>query len=757
MAKFTPWVPDQVRDEGVERKLCKNRDGPAIPHTNHVISAPNLSDPDGYRPHPCLRLHSSLKPRGGAGDWGIGMKHMFASAVAGLFALGAAAFAQDEGATDAPAEVPAVETPAAIDWPVPTPEPYVCPFGFDYEVGELSCGFIAVPENRGNPDSRMIRINYVKIASTAEDEADVRDDPAIYLTGGPGVALEGYAERLREHDILLQRDLYILEQRGIANSGEFCPFYDAVRRDLAWAETPLQGSINGAERMRECFRTARQAGVDLTGYNTVENARDVRALRQALGFENWNVWGISYGSVLGQMVLQEDPDGTRAMVIDAIVPNDLVGLGRIGRWVNRVLDNVYSTCTDAAVCEDLEARVTAAMQQLKQERITVEVDNTEINPEGRVSFGAEIVVFAPFMMMYEQDEHPAVPGVMDTILTAVESGDMSLFELLASDGDMGGVTVSQGMSSAIRCNDGYFAASAAVADEDVAENPILQGLGFAEGAAYQAQVCVEEGLTPRRHAGSYGLVETDIPVLVVNGAWDPVTPPPLAERIMPGLSNSRYVEVPFAGHGPTRSMADCAGPVMNSFFDNPDPQALDASCLEAGVGQPVYVDFFTSSAVIKAGSMAADDPKTLAPAAIWLGLPLLLLIFSATIYPLAWLARRISLNSAEALSADTGGARWLAWFASLSGLAFPAMVGLGAYEASEISQFAIIAGMTSTASTGAWMALLAGVFGLLALIQLWRARAGGSVRIGSLLGITITGLSAIALAAFAVSWDLAPF
>ncbi|WP_300555159.1 alpha/beta hydrolase [Maricaulis sp.] len=686
------------------------------------------------------------------------MKRILTSAVAGLFALGAAAFAQDEAGPDSPAEVTATETPVAIDWPVPSVEPYVCPFSFDYKVGEMSCGFIAVPENRGNPDSRMIRINYVKIASTAEDEADVREDPAIYLTGGPGVALEGYAERLREHDILQQRDLYILEQRGIANSGEFCPFYDAVRRDLAWADTPLQASVNGAERMRECFRTAREAGVDLTGYNTVENARDVRALRQALGFENWNVWGISYGSVLGQMVLQEDPEGTRAMVIDAIVPNDLIGLGRIGRWVTRVLDNVYSTCTDAAVCEDLEARVTAAMEALKAERIVVEVDNTEINPEGRVSFGAEIVVFAPFMMMYEQDEHPAVPGVMDTMLTAIETGDMSLFELLASDDDLGGIAVSQGMSSAIRCNDGYYAASAAVADEDVAENPILEGLGFAEGAAYQAQVCVEEGLAPRQqHPDAYGLISTDIPVLVVNGAWDPVTPPPLAERIMPGLSNSRYVEVPFAGHGPTRSLAQCAGPVMNAFFDNPDPQALDATCLEEGVNQPDYVDFFTSSAVIRAGTMASDDPKTLAPAAIWFGLPLLMLIFSAIIYPLAWLARRISLNSAEALSADTGGARWLAWFAALSGIAFPVMVGLGAYEASEISQFAIIAGMTSTASTGAWMALLAGVFGFLALVQLWRARAAGSVRIGSLIGIAITGLSAVALAAFAVSWDLAPF
>lgn len=692
------------------------------------------------------------------------MRRMITSALAGIVSLGAASWAQDEVVVDegeaieAPAvEAAAEDTPAAIDWPIPAVEPLVCPFDFEYETGEMSCGFIAVPENRDDPDSRIIRLNFVKIEATAEDESEVREDPVVYLTGGPGVVLEGYADRLREHDILQQRDLYILEQRGIANSGDFCPYYDDVRRDLAWADSPLDGARNGAERMRECFRMAREAGVDLTGYNTVENARDVRALRQALGFETWNVWGISYGSVLGQMVLQEDPDGTRAMVIDAIVPNDLVDLMRIGRWVNRIFDNLYSTCTDAAVCEGLEARVNAAVERMKAEPVVVEVDNTEINPEGRVSIGAEIVLFAPFMMMYEQDEHPAIPGVMDRILTAIETDDAAMFDLLANGNVGGGGGSSQGMSSAIRCNDGYYAESARVAEEDMAESPMLAGLGFAEGAAYQARVCVEEGLVPRRHADSYGLVETDIPVLVVNGAWDPVTPPPLAARIMPGLSNSRYVEVPFAGHGPTRSMPECSGPVLNAFFDNPDPAVLDASCLEEGVAQPDYRDFFTTAAIVRGASLAVDDPKNLAPAGLWFGLPLIMLILSALIYPLAWLARRISLNSAETLSADTGGARWLAWFASLTGIAFPVMVGLGAYEASEISQFAIMAGMTETAATGTWMAMATGVLGLLALFQLWRARAGGSVRIGSLMGITITGLSAVAVAAFAFAWDLTPF
>ena len=62
---------------------------------------------------------------------------------------------------------------------------------------------------------------------------------------------------------------------------------------------------------------AAAAGVDLSGYNTIENARDVKALRRALGFEKWNVWGISYGSILGQAYIKEDPDGILLELVEA--------------------------------------------------------------------------------------------------------------------------------------------------------------------------------------------------------------------------------------------------------------------------------------------------------------------------------------------------------------------------------------------------------------------------------------------------------
>ena len=83
----------------------------------------------------------------------------------------------------------------------------------------------------------------------------------IYLTGGPGVAVNTYVARLKDHRLVPQRDLYILEQRGIGNSGDFCPFVG--RRNLADAIHADQESSEQAilDQIETCIQSAMDAGV----------------------------------------------------------------------------------------------------------------------------------------------------------------------------------------------------------------------------------------------------------------------------------------------------------------------------------------------------------------------------------------------------------------------------------------------------------------------------------------------------------------
>ena len=646
----------------------------------------------------------------------------------------------------------------------PNPTPLICPFRgeIDYEPGAVECGRITVPENREVSDSRLIHIHYVRIAAWGEDDAQYREDPVIYLTGGPGVGVDPYVARLKDHPVAEHRDLYILEQRGIGTSTDFCEQYSAVAPSLETSLSMQAMEIAGAERMRLCFQEAAAQGVDLRGYNTVENARDIKALRESLGLENWNIWGISYGSHLGQMLLRVDPDGVRAIVLDAIVPNDLVGLFDYDRIFQRVVDNVASTCTTGAACESLDARLWAAMGSLRDDPLILTVDDGEVYPSGEQWVPPALPAFFPFMMAYEQDEHPAMVPVVNATIDFVERRDPVIIAgveaLLSAPGGgvSPGVSVSQGMSDAIRCNDGYVHG---LADnfEDAEPGRWSGLLGTLEGSRYAAQVCEDEGLAPRERA-DYALVQTQAPTLIVNGAWDPVTPPWLAVYLHENMPGSRYVEVPYAGHGPTRSMPECAGPVLTAFFDDLDVEALDASCLEAGVDAPEPVTLASTRAPFLAAALLADAPASFAGPALWISASILPLLIGAVMIPLGFFGRIIDRTPVSVIGADIGGARLTGWLAALTGLTGSALIGAGAYAASEISQIAVLAGFAKPAGAGMWLMLLTGGLGLISLVFLVRAFfTGARIRIGTLLGFAILGSAAISLTGFALVWDLTPF
>ncbi len=636
--------------------------------------------------------------------------------------------------------------------------PVICPFkgDIDYEPGQISCGLLAVRENREAEDSRLIQLLYVRLHARGEDEEAVREDPVVYLTGGPGVGVLPYVERFVDHAIIETRDLYILQQRGILQSGEFCPLYDLEEPALNVGRTLAEQEEFARRRLARCFDRARAEGVDLAAYNTVENARDVRVLREALGFEQWNVWGISYGTHLGQMLTRVDPEGIRALVLDAIVPNDLDNLMRIHRWAARVLDNIVRTCEADPACAraypDLEARTFAAMAALQENPITVTVSDTETFPGGEVVMGGQAIAFAPFMMMYEQETYPGLAAVLHTLVRAAERRDETVFTALALGSAGGSGGMSAGMSAAVACNDGYTWHNAQIIAEDMAEVPALAGLiGTVEGAAADQALCERYGMTLRDRA-DYRPVRFDGPSLIVNGAWDPITPPDLARQIMPGFANGQYLEVPFAGHGPTRS-DDCTARIMVAFFDDL-AASLDTSCVETANLEPRFATLLTSRLAARALVGWEEDRQGLLLFLGWGAVSAMLLALALIVFPVAFVLRRIDRTPA----ANTGGARAVCVAAAALGAGGMALLAYSAYLTGEISPIVLIAGLAGPAHMGAWAVLLGGLAGLAALFLVVGARlSSGKMAIGTLAGIVITALAAVSLAVFAALADLAPF
>ena len=648
----------------------------------------------------------------------------------------------------------------------------VCPFKsrIDYDAGDIECGLLQVPENREDPDSRFIDLHFIKLASTWDDEEDdddddedsglepgKRDDPVIYLTGGPGAPAEYYVERFKDHGIRKHRDLYILEQRGIQTSGSFCKNYGTRNRHIGNVGTIAESSAAAREMSKACAENAMAAGVDVAAYNTVENARDVKALRKALGFDQWNVWGISYGTLLGQAYIKEDPEGILAVVLDAIVPLDARAhdiAWRVVNWYDRDLRKLDELCQADSSCAkrfpDLGERVRDGARAAMAEPIVVEVEDTELYPSGKAWVLSDIAAFLPFVLFYEQSNYPALPAIIHAWADAIERRDEALFKAIvvsvAEDlGDSG-----QGMYDAIMCNDGYREAAIVSGALDRAAFPVLANAISAEGddEAWTEQ-CIDLGLAPRPR-DDFAAVETDIPTLLVEGDMDPITPPPLAHLIEPGFSNGTYVEFPYAGHGPSRSV-ECAGDMLNKFYDDPSADP-DLSCVDEMevpdfIG-PLYRTSFGPRLVV----LAIEDKDDLPKVAAWGGLSVLFVTIGFLVLTFAPLVRRIEKR--KPASAD--GARLVTWGAAFSGTLALAIFGAAAGVSYKISEFLLLFGMVGWAALGAWLGVLAGLLGVAGLVLAVRARLNSKLPAGSLAGFAITSLAALSLSVFLVAWGLGP-
>lgn len=160
------------------------------------------------------------------------------------------------------------------------------------------CGYLVVSEIRSKPDSQSIRL---AVAIVPAASGNPQPDPVVFMAGGPGESAIVDTPFLVEAGINSDRDLIIMTQRGTLFDD---PYLDCPQLDQFYARqislrygAPSTGQEQAAAAMACRIRLVGR-GIDLSGYNTTENAGDFADLRRVLGIRTWNVYGYSYGSDL---------------------------------------------------------------------------------------------------------------------------------------------------------------------------------------------------------------------------------------------------------------------------------------------------------------------------------------------------------------------------------------------------------------------------------------------------------------------------
>jgi pimeloyl-ACP methyl ester carboxylesterase len=522
--------------------------------------------------------------------------------------------------------------------------------GKDYE-----CGYLTVPEVHSQPQGKQIQVAIAIVKSTNPKPSE----PLILFQGGPGgSSLDIFPRLLSSPDdkpvqkLRAQRDLIAFEKRGNRYSKPRlnCPEYKESESE----ETPA-GDAKELAGLKACRDRLTREGVNLAAFNSVESAHDVAALAKALGYKQVNLYGVSYGTELVQNVMRQHPDIIRSVILDGIVPVEPSLESQYGVILNRLITQVDAACAADPDCKalypDVKGTFIAAHDRLKQTPGSVKLFSAKGQTKTQ-KITANDFASVLFQMAYSS----GAPFVLPALIYQANEGNFTLVApfLYLSMLEGGGIT--QGTYYSVKCS------------EDVPYTGALEVKGLPAFAQDWGSKQLKSEIdkckvwnVPALDPSARKPVISDTPALLLNGHFDPITPPIFGRSVAKGLKNHFFVEFPANGHGAIGT--PCAHSIMAEFLANPN-QAPNTACVKEE-----QVKFITQKNTL------------IAPGTRWLGQSLfdlswqtifqrVVLLVLLILFPVVWLVMMLvawlSRRRSGKFSAPVAvGARWAPWLGVL--------------------------------------------------------------------------------------------
>lgn len=443
---------------------------------------------------------------------------------------------------------------------------------------EVRCGTLRVPEDRAAPGGRKLGLRVAVVPALA---GDPRPDPLFILAGGPGqAAAELVAQVLPIFDRVHQtRDLVFVDQRG---TGQSSPLECEDSQDAGLAERFREGIDEPA--LRGCLAGYADAGIDVRQYLTPQAMDDLDEVRSALGYDKIDLWGASYGTRAALVYLRRHGEHVRAAVIDGVAPPTDSLLLSAAPDAQRAFELIFQGCEQDPSCRatypDLRGKFTDLLARLRKEPAKVTVAHPLTGAPTELTITADAFALNLHGLLYV----PEISSLLPLIIQRASQGDFGPFvaQAYGVSGSIGH-GISQGMFFSVICAEDAPAAT----PEAIAKATAGTYMG-AEFADELKQVCAfwPRGALP---GGYHQLVRSDVPVLLLTGELDPVTPPQHAEATRAGLSHGRALVVPGVGHGATPQ--GCVPALVYDFLEAGTADALDAGCAERLTRPPFFVSF----------------------------------------------------------------------------------------------------------------------------------------------------------------------
>jgi pimeloyl-ACP methyl ester carboxylesterase len=443
-----------------------------------------------------------------------------------------------------------------------------------FSVRAAECGTLDVPENPAAPHGRHIGLHVARIPAISRRKSP---DPLFLLAGGPGMAATtmyaGVAPAFAR--IHRDRDIVLVDQRGTGLSNPLdCAFDDETLLRATTAEV--------AAETQRCLATLGKRA-DVAFYTTSVAVRDLDRVRAALGYERINLYGGSYGTRVAEHYLRRFPQRTRTMILDGVVPPQLALGPDIALDAEHALTEILSRCARDAACSerfgDPAVTYRALRDSLQSHPVAVNFADPTTGEPTHLDFGEPHLATVLRLSTYTSEQAAVLP----LMLHGAHAGNFAplasqFLLMLRNYGDV----LAYGMHNTVVCTEDVPFYKPESIDRARLAHTFL---GTTQVDALQS-LCESWPRGPI-DADLHAPLHSDVPVLLLSGGNDPVTPPAYAEQTRAGLTQSLHVVLKGQGHG--QLVAPCVDRVMAQFVELATVSGLDVSCTEQAKPMPFFL------------------------------------------------------------------------------------------------------------------------------------------------------------------------
>lgn len=445
--------------------------------------------------------------------------------------------------------------------------------------GPARCGSLDVLEDRERPDGRRITLRFVLVPATAAAGRSAAQVPVVFLPGGPGGDIIGQTsawtrllDRVRSNHPLL-----FVDPRGTGES-------EALHCELAAEPSRVVTHVRDflpIAQVRSCRRELEKRA-DLTQYTTESIAKDLDDVRAALGFERMILFGTSGGTRQALTYLKRHPRRVDAMILSGMVPLEFRMPMHYAPDAQSAFDSLAASCAADQECAgsfprlraDFESVLSALGRRPKAVGVNLPGGGVDTAIVTRGIFAERIRT-----LLYNSESAAQAPYV----ISSAARDDFAPFIQVMIPGlrPQRRPVVAMGHFLSVTCAEDV----PRIAPDSASALAARTFLGTYR-VDQQRAACAEwpRGALPADH---FEVARTNVPVLFISGAADPVTPPRWADTAARYLPNSVHAIMAHEAHGPLFNR--CAATMIERFVRTKDPKRVDVRCAQGTTRPRFYV------------------------------------------------------------------------------------------------------------------------------------------------------------------------